>query len=154
MLICLLLSVATLGISQVAQWLKNLPAIAGNGGISVWSLSLEDPLEEGMATHSQYSCLGNPMDRGAWWATVHVVTESDMTEHACGCFYTTVSVLDSFGTETIWPTMPKIFTIWLFTKKFADLRSRLFTIFLCSKSTVVNIFIYICSYPWLLHKFN
>ena len=52
MLICLLLSVATLGISQVAQWLKNLPAIAGNGGISVWSLSLEDPLEEGMATHS------------------------------------------------------------------------------------------------------
>ena len=28
----------------------------------------------------QYSCLGNPMDRGAWWATFHGVTESDMTE--------------------------------------------------------------------------
>ena len=28
----------------------------------------------------QYSCLENPMDRGAWWATVHNVTESDMTE--------------------------------------------------------------------------
>ena len=28
----------------------------------------EDPLEKGMATHS---CLKNPMDRGAWWATVH-----------------------------------------------------------------------------------
>ena len=24
----------------------------------------------------QYSCLGNPMDRGAWWATVHVVAKS------------------------------------------------------------------------------
>ena len=28
----------------------------------------------------QYSCLENPMDRGAWQATVHGVTESDMTE--------------------------------------------------------------------------
>ena len=28
----------------------------------------------------QYSCLENPMDRGAWWATVHEVTESDTTE--------------------------------------------------------------------------
>ena len=29
----------------------------------------------------QYSCLGNPMGRGAWWATVHGVTkELDMTE--------------------------------------------------------------------------
>ena len=28
----------------------------------------------------QYSCLGNPMDRGVWWATVHRVSESDMTE--------------------------------------------------------------------------
>ena len=28
----------------------------------------------------QYSCLENPMDRGAWWATVHRVTELYMTE--------------------------------------------------------------------------
>ena len=28
----------------------------------------------------QYSCLENPMDRGAWWTTVHGVTESDTTE--------------------------------------------------------------------------
>ena len=30
----------------------------------------------------QYSCLGNAMGRGAWWATVHGVAESDMTEVA------------------------------------------------------------------------
>ena len=34
----------------------------------------------------QYSCLKNPMNKGAWWATVHKVTESDTTEatqHTC-----------------------------------------------------------------------
>ena len=36
---------------------------------------------EGNSNPLQYSCLGNPKDRGAWWATVHGVTkESDMTE--------------------------------------------------------------------------
>ena len=31
---------------------------------------------QGVATPFQYSCLENPMDRGAWWATVHGVTKS------------------------------------------------------------------------------
>ena len=31
----------------------------------------------------QYSCLENPMDRGAWRATVHSIAESDMTESTC-----------------------------------------------------------------------
>ena len=30
----------------------------------------------------QYSCLENPMDRGAWWAVVHGVTQSDTAKHA------------------------------------------------------------------------
>ena len=33
-----------------------------------------------MGNPLQSSCLGNPMDRGAWRATVHRVTESDITE--------------------------------------------------------------------------
>ena len=40
------------------------------------SLGQEDPLQKEMATHFQYSCLGDPMDRGAGRATVHGVTES------------------------------------------------------------------------------
>ena len=35
----------------------------------VQSLVWEDPLEKEMANPFQYSCLGNPMDRGAWWIT-------------------------------------------------------------------------------------
>ena len=35
--------------------------------IQVQSLGQEDPLEEGGATHSSVL----PVDRGAWWATVH-----------------------------------------------------------------------------------
>ena len=34
------------------------------------------PLGEGNGTPLQYSCLGNPMGRGAWWATVHGVAKS------------------------------------------------------------------------------
>ena len=35
---------------------------------------------EGNGNSLQYFCLGNPMDKGAWWATVHGLTkESDMT---------------------------------------------------------------------------
>ena len=34
----------------------------------------------GLGNPLQCSCLENPMDRGAWWATVHWVAESDMTE--------------------------------------------------------------------------
>ena len=41
----------------------------------IQSLVWEDPLEEGMAT-DQYSCLDIPMDREAWWPTVHRVAES------------------------------------------------------------------------------
>ena len=42
----------------------------------VQSLGWEDPLEEGMATHSSTLAWRIPMDRGTWWAAVHGVPES------------------------------------------------------------------------------
>ena len=39
---------------------------------------------EGNGNPLQYYCLENPMDRGAWWATLHrIAKELDMTEYAC-----------------------------------------------------------------------
>ena len=55
---------------------------------------------EGNGNPLQYSCLENPMDRGAWQATVHRVSESDMT-------------------EVTWP--------WVFLVIYADTRSDLRT---------------------------
>ena len=48
--------------------------------MQVWALGWEDPLGEEPVTCSSVSCLGNAMDRGTWWATVHRVTESDTTQ--------------------------------------------------------------------------
>ena len=42
----------------------------------VRSLGWEDPLEEGMATHFSLLAWRIPMDRDAWWATVHGVVKS------------------------------------------------------------------------------
>ena len=51
----------------------NPPANAGDvGSIAGWGRS---PGGENGNSH-QYPCLENPMDRGAWWATVHGVTET------------------------------------------------------------------------------
>ena len=41
----------------------------------VQSLGQEDPPEEGNGNPLQYSCLENPMDRGAWQVTVHGVVK-------------------------------------------------------------------------------
>ena len=58
----------------MVQTVKSLPAMQET---RVQSLDWKDPLEKGIATHSSILCLENPMDRGAWQATVH--TESDTT---------------------------------------------------------------------------
>ena len=75
--------------SLVAQTVKNLPAMWETW---VWSLGREDPLEEGIATHSNILSERIHMDRGAGQATVHGATKSrtwlsDWAQHS------TVSIL-------------------------------------------------------------
>ena len=64
-----------MGPSQVAQVVKNIPASAGDAdSIPGWGRSSGG----GNGNPLQYSCLGSPMDRGAWRDTVLGVTkESD-----------------------------------------------------------------------------
>ena len=64
--------------SLVPQSVKNLPTVRET---RVQSLGWEDPLEEGMVTHSSTLVWRIPMDRGAWRATVHGHKESDTTEY-------------------------------------------------------------------------
>ena len=63
---------------------KNLPTNIGDtGDMGSIPESGRSP-EAGNGNPLQYSCLENPVDRGAWWATVHrVAKESDTTEHTC-----------------------------------------------------------------------
>ena len=44
----------------------------------VQSLGWEEPLEKKMATYSSILAWENPMDRGAWWATVYGVTKNQI----------------------------------------------------------------------------
>ena len=59
---------------------RNQPANAGDMRDTDLIAGLGRSPGEGHGNPLQYSCLENPMDRGAWWATVHTVAELDMTE--------------------------------------------------------------------------
>ena len=61
---------------------KNLPAKQKHQETQVRSLSQEHSPGGGHDNPLQYSCLENPVDRRAWWATVHTQgrKESDLTE--------------------------------------------------------------------------
>ena len=65
------------------QWLSGKESSCNAGDVG-WIPGLGRSPRGGDDSHGnplQYSCLGNSMDRGAWWATVHEITkESDTTE--------------------------------------------------------------------------
>ena len=55
---------------------KNLPANSGDVKDTGSVPGLGRSPGEGHVSPLQYSCLKNPMDREAWWATIHGVTKS------------------------------------------------------------------------------
>ena len=69
---CVLLMTLELGFLGGSA-VKNLPASPGDMGAILGSGGSPG---EGNGNPFHYSCLENPMDRGAWWATVHRVAKS------------------------------------------------------------------------------
>ena len=67
----------------MALVIKNLPA---NEGDEREAVSIPGPGKspgEGNGNKLQYSCLGNPTDRGAWWITIQEVTKSQTWLRSC-----------------------------------------------------------------------
>ena len=64
--------------SEASRWLSGKESTYQCSRLEtcVWFLGQEDPLLKGMAIQPSNSSLGNPMDRGAWWATVHGVSKN------------------------------------------------------------------------------
>ena len=62
--------------SQMALVVKNPPANAGDVRDAGWIPGFGRSPGEGNGNPLQYSCLENPVDRRAWWATVHGVAKS------------------------------------------------------------------------------
>ena len=74
----------------MALELKNLPANAGDIRDAGSIPGCGRFPEEKNGNPLQYSCLENPMDRGAWWATVRGVAKrrSQMSAHTCAHAHT------------------------------------------------------------------
>ena len=69
---------------------KNPPANAGNARDESWIHGSGKAPGGGHSNTLQHSCLGNPMDKGAWWAAVHWVAKSQtrlnrLSTHICNC---------------------------------------------------------------------
>ena len=83
---------------MVAQMVKHLPAMQET---QVPSLGQEDPLEEGNGNPLQYSCLEDPMDRGAWRATIHGFQKTQLSD----CDFT-IFPPNCSGDSSCWAATP------------------------------------------------
>ena len=99
--------------SLVAQLVKNPPAMGGDLG----SIPGSGRSSGGNDNPLQYSCLRNPMDRGAWQATVHGV---DTTERLTHLIYSDAKSNSLVDQPIYWLLDEKSSVQWGFTKDLAD----------------------------------
>ena len=79
---------------------KNLLASAGDLK-EMRVRSLVKSCKGGNGSSLQYSCLKNPMDRGAWWTTVHRVTKNWLQLKRFGTHVYLVQRMDNFLFEIL-----------------------------------------------------
>ena len=82
---------------EIKKLLANVGDVRGVGSVP----GLGRFLEEGHGNQLQYSCLENPMDRGAWWATVHRVAKSQTRLKRLGMHTCKVKLNNASGMLTI-----------------------------------------------------
>ena len=75
LLTCIQISQEAGQVVWYSQLLKNFPQFIVIHTVT-WHSQNQNSVGEGDGNQLQYSCLENPMDGGAWWATVHGVTKS------------------------------------------------------------------------------
>ena len=110
-------SVPYICVNGLPWWLNCKESIcnAGNSGDLCLIPGLGKSPGEGNGHLSQYSCLENPMDRGAWWAAAHGVAKTQTWLSMHGIVYS--SLLWSF--MFLWCWLSLLFYFWLFIWDFS-----------------------------------
>ena len=96
---CFLHACAVSRVFSGGSAVKNSPASAGDTGLI---LGLGGSPGRGNGNPLQYSCPENPMDRGAWWATVHGVTKSQTWPSDWACTH----ALSTHAPQLSYPLKP------------------------------------------------
>ena len=112
-------------VSQVALVVKNSPSNTGGVRVVGSIAGLGRSPGGGNGNLLQYSCLGNSMDRGAWWALVHRVAKSQTQTHAQHIFTASVNEIINIFFQLIFVGMWEPFhvCILIVSKNFARLFS-------------------------------
>jgi len=102
--------------SPVALVVKNRPASAGDRSDTGSVPGLGRLPGGGNGNPLQYSCLGNPMDREAWWAAVHRVAKSrtriEVTSHTCTLLVRKQCLQTYMNVTLIWGKCTMMIYMW------------------------------------------